>query len=301
MIGYSAGQQASGCSYTNMIGQSAGQQATGCSETVMIGTEAGYGATGCYESEMIGRFAGRNANLCANSIMFGELAGSGAIQSELTSMIGTSAGRSARLATFSNMIGNKAGMGSVGCTASNFIGYESGSGCTSSYSTYIGYKAGTNNQFNNNIFIKALNTSHTLDWISPTIQGLQANLLSIADTITGDTSLKYIRIGQTGIMGDINDATLTVKPKLATDTAVKIFRATSQSVPLLVSELSTAANNTIISKDGFLTIPTYNNVATATGAIPVNNVGAMAFAISENVFLISNGSNWKKSAAFSTV
>ena len=319
MIGVSAGRQASGCNftnmigglytgrqaiwcdYTNMIGYGAGYFASGCSETVMIGTEAGYGATGCYESEMIGRFAGRNANLCTNSIMFGELAGSGAIQSELTSMIGTSAGRSARLATFSNMIGNKAGMGSVGCTASNFIGYESGSGCTSSYSTYIGYKAGTNNQFNNNIFIKALNTSHTLDWISPTIQGLQANLLSIADTITGDTSLKYIRIGQTGIMGDINDATLTVKPKLATDTAVKIFRATSQSVPLLVSELSTAANNTIISKDGFLTIPTYNNVATATGAIPVNNVGAMAFAISENVFLISNGSNWKKSAAFSTV
>ena len=266
MIGQSAGQS-SGCSYTNMIGHLAGYVATGCNYTNMIGLYAGYGASGCDDTNMIGVAAGYGASGCI----------------------------------YTNMIGELAGFRSVGCQYSNFIGYQSGSGCISSHSTYIGYQAGTYNQFNNNIFIKALDTNHTLDWISPTIQGLQANLLSIADTITGDTSLKYIRIGQTGIMGDINNATLTVKPKLATDTAVKIFRATSQSVPLLVSELSTAANNTIINKDGFLTIPTYDDVATATGAIPVVNVGAMAFAISGSVFLISNGSNWKQSAAFTTV
>jgi hypothetical protein len=64
----------------------------------------------------------------------------------------------------------------------------------------------------------------------------------------------------------------------------------SQTYPQVVSD--SGMSNTIVNKDGFLTVPTFNLVDDVKNRIPAQNTGAIAFATGDNFIMIANGTSW---------
>lgn len=302
MIGENAGKSSSLCSRTNMIGSGVGYLSSDCADTNMIGSIAGSGANSCLKTNMIGFFAGYAAGTCSSVNMIGDQAGYQASGSLNVNMIGVAAGRSTFNSPNSNMIGTQAGFLSTGCEYTNMIGVSAGqsayncsntnmigllagfSANNSSYSVFIGNNAGYASSAPSQILIKNTADQNT-NW--GYLNRTQAGILSIGDTITGETyNNKYIRIGATGTLTEIDDATLTVKSLSASRSTLKLVSQTSQSADQLVSTTNGGGSEyTIINKNGLPCVPVF-------GVLPSASDNPNALCRVANVLYVSNGVSW---------
>lgn len=143
-IGYQAGYQATQSTDANFIGFRAGYQSQVSNGANFIGDSAGYLSKNGDNSNFIGRNAGFISDGVRYSNAIGRNAAEGSLNIIDSNIIGESAGENSKNIRYSNFIGPSAGTQASFCTASNFIGYYTGLDATSSYSTLIGWKAGSN-------------------------------------------------------------------------------------------------------------------------------------------------------------
>jgi hypothetical protein len=110
MIGYYAGNGASGVYNSNFIGVNAGENAIGANKAVFIGHRAGNSATGAEHGVFLGRYAGANAEGASDSNFFGNYAGYSAVNAFDSNFFGVSAGQNST-GNNVNIFGNNGGVG----------------------------------------------------------------------------------------------------------------------------------------------------------------------------------------------
>jgi hypothetical protein len=170
-LGYQAGYQSNfSVSYNdnlgdftasvNFIGNQAGYQSVESDDSNFIGTKAGYQTEFSNNSNFIGdwagylaktgsnsNFIGRDSGILSNNVRYSNLLGVSAGENSLdilnSNFIGENTGDSSKNIRYSNFIGQSAGLQASSSRYSNFIGFQAGASITSSYSTLIGYNAGS--------------------------------------------------------------------------------------------------------------------------------------------------------------
>jgi hypothetical protein len=131
MIGYYAGDGATGVYNANFIGVNAGQNATGSNKAVFIGHRAGDTAIGASHSVFLGRYAGHNTE-----------------NSYESNFLGNYAGESSDNGNNSNFLGNSSGFASIGAYNCNFFGVSAGESSTGNNVNAFGTNAGLSNALN---------------------------------------------------------------------------------------------------------------------------------------------------------
>ena len=275
-LGYQAAQTNISSQNSIAIGYRANSPASGITNCISIGSNAGYTLTNSQNVVSIGESANTNANFLTNSIS----------------------------------IGKNAGYKSSGCLNSLFIGENAGYHASgNNYSVYIGKDAGKLRDLNtsNSLVIKSNSSATDFSNMNATNKA-RNSLISINDVITGSMydgiNNTNLRIGASGSLTDYADFTLSIKPDVTSNTALHLEKLTGQSSPLLTSRTSSSTPNTIINKNGYLTIPNYGSFAVATGDIGIassNNIGVLFIATDTNRLWISNGTNWVGFNADNTV
>jgi hypothetical protein len=143
MLGYYAGNDATGVYNANFIGVNAGENADNANKSNFIGHRAGNNATGSSHSNFIGRYAGTSASNSYSSNFIGEYAGAYLTNSTYSNFIGFYAGYGASSIIYSNFFGMYAGFGSTSSSNSNFLGNAAGQSSVNGYnSNFLGQQAG---------------------------------------------------------------------------------------------------------------------------------------------------------------
>jgi hypothetical protein len=302
--GYGAAANATSSSGCVLLGHRAGRGVDQVSDSIMIGKDAGLNAYEIQSSVTLGENAGYDSKLMQWGVNLGYSAGLASSGNTYTNNIGhnagvnsnssldminigSSAGSSSSDADYSIHIGSNAGYSSNGSYAVH-LGLSAGQEADGAGCVYIGYSAGRGRSGSNSVVIRGGTELQTAnDWAATS----QSGIIDIGKAITGlDTG--YIRIGDTGTVAAIGEATLSVKPVDNNDIGLKLWRSTSTpSEPLAVAELSGGADNLFINKNGYLAIPTYASVAAATGAVsPTSNEGVML--LGGSGLLVTDGTSW---------
>ena len=123
------------------------------------------------------------------------------------------------------------------------IGSNAGYDHYGNHCVYIGYLAGDESVGNNNIEI-------VTDGSSPSSIGSNSNKLNIEHTIIGDTSAKKLAIGNVTSSDLTPDATLEIKPKVATDIGAIVQGAAAHSASLQEWQSSSEIAVAMVSPDG---------------------------------------------------
>jgi len=147
------------------------------------------------------------------------------------------------------------------------IGQGSSQSCSGNYNIGIGYNCNFGVVGNNNIDIKAA--------VGNSFIGTNSNKLHIQNTIVGDTSSKLLAIGNVGSADLTPDATLEIKPKIATDVGLIVQAAFSHSASLQEWQNSSETKLLAVGPDGGLEIP--SNVPSTTTNKFYNNGGTLYF------------------------
>jgi hypothetical protein len=291
-------------------------------ENLMMGFRAGAGEstviTGSHRSIMIGNYAGSqylsNTPGHGHNTMVGALAGFN---------LGTG------FNAYNTMVGAMAGAAKDGNHS-----------LTNDHATCIGYQAGYSRDDSNtsNLFLgakagKGAGSTDTLGGYNISIGSFNAQAdnvnsqtshhynLNIANLIIGDWSTsssykKRVKIGDV-IAGTTAQpqGTLELKPASTTTTAFFIARAVGQSSSLMQAQTpgyiyngpSARTDNTIINKNGFLTIPRFTTKQALNAVSAVDNPGMIALfgtcadsvwsdlnvlAVWEWQFVYSDGKQW---------
>lgn len=290
IIGYDAGSRSQHSTYSNMIGTYAGKYSIDTDYSVINGYNAGYISKSCSYSVMVGGNAGQEASGCQSASIFGNSAGFQASGCNFLTAIGYRAGYRATGCDSTSMLGHFAGFNASGASASSFIGYGAGLQSTNArHSVFVGYYAGYGSSGNSQLSIKVGNSF--TDWVSAN-SGTN-NIMSICDTVMGVSDTKQLRIGASGTLSEVREATLSVKSTSGNVPTLKLVRNSGQSVGQLISTSGTSDTNTVINSNGLLRLPVFATLAAATGdigAASVTNSGVVV--IAENKLLVSNGSAW---------
>lgn len=296
VIGSGAGKRTIDSDDNIMIGTDAGVDSSGNNDSLNIGFKAGANSQDMSASIAVGPYAGDTSSLFGNSVAVGNQSASGS-----TSFVNSiSMGYVSALKAFetyqSVYIGDGAGANAYRSSGVIGIGRNAGNlGSGIQYSIYLGDAAGLSARGSKQIIFNTDPSTVSTWWY---LNKNAHHVLSIGDTITGQTSDKLIRVGATGTIADYGDATLTVKSADTTRTALKLVADNTNAADQFVSSSGNGANNPIINTSGLLRIPVFPTVATATGALglaSVNNSGVLVLA--GDRFLVSDGYNWVAPAA----
>jgi len=142
------------------------------------------------------------------------------------------------------------------------IGSNAGYDHYGNHSIYIGYLAGDESVGNNNIEI-------VTEGSSPSSIGSNSNKLNIEHTIIGDTSAKKLAIGNVTSSDLTPDATLEIKPKVATDIGAIVQGAAAHSASLQEWQSSSEIPVATISPDGSIAS---SGTISASGGILLDNI-----------------------------
>ena len=241
-------------SNTVIIGGYAGASASGGHETNYIGSNAGYLSSGWRRSNLIGVSAGANS-----TIAFKDHGGS--------NIIGSYAGHSSS-GYYLNFIGHGAGQLSRG-SHNIFVGYQAGSGCVGSHDIVID-PSGSDSSWH------VANKTNSY-------------LLSIGTTINGLSNSGVYRVGATGNIPELQQATLSVKSTENSISNIKTVRRSGQTAAQIVSDSGNP--NTIVNNSGLLVLP---DIIESGNISPSVGSGALvrASTTNPNNLYFSNGSNW---------
>ena len=147
------------------------------------------------------------------------------------------------------------------------IGQGSSQSCSGNYNIGIGYNCNFGVVGNNNIDIKAA--------VGNSFIGTNSNKLHIQNTIVGDTSSKLLAIGNVGSADLTPDATLEIKPKIATDVGLIVQAAFSHSASLQEWQNSSETKLLAVGPDGGVELP--SNVPSTTTNKLYNDGGTLKF------------------------
>ena len=142
------------------------------------------------------------------------------------------------------------------------IGYKTGYDHYGDNSIYIGYLAGDENEGSNNIEI-------VTEGSTPSSIGNNSNKLNIEHTIIGDTSAKKLAIGNVTSSDLTPDATLEIKPKVASDIGAIVQGAASHSASLQEWQSSSEIAVAMVSPDGSISS---SGTISASGGILLDNI-----------------------------
>ncbi len=148
------------------------------------------------------------------------------------------------------------------------VGYRAGGHSTGDHNLYLGILAGFG-------VIGANNIELLTEGPNPSLIGGNSNKIHIENTIIGDTSAKKIAIGNIAA-GDLTpDATLEVKPKVASDIGIIVQAVSSHSASLQEWHNSSEAKLLAVGPDGGVELP--NNVPSTTTNKLYNEGGTLKF------------------------
>ena len=148
------------------------------------------------------------------------------------------------------------------------VGYRAGGHSTGDHNLYLGILAGFG-------VIGANNIELLTEGPNPSLIGGNSNKIHIENTIIGDTSAKKIAIGNIAA-GDLTpDATLEVKPKVASDIGIIVQAVSSHSASLQEWHNSSEAKLLAVGPDGGVELP--NNVPSTTTNKLYNDGGTLKF------------------------
>ena len=275
-IGYQAGSGYTGTGADHIfIGTNAGSEFWPAeSRAVCIGYNAGRNAF-VSQGAIIGEEAGRN-QYATNSVYIGKQAGY------------ASAWQSSNNSYNSIGIGSLALVYCQGATNSIALGSSAGRSMTGDNNFVVGVEAGYNITGDNNIELR-MGKSGT------SIIGSNSDKLHIQETIIGDTSSKLLAIGNVGSADLTPDATLEIKPNVATDVGLIVQAATSHSASLQEWQNSSETKLLAVGPDGGLELP--NNVPSTTTNKLYNNAGTLTF----NGSAVGGGSSYTAGSGLTLV
>ena len=269
------------------------QVASEISNSVFIGEEAGYNTNNIDSSIILGKRAGsydwnhsfmnNNNYTITDSVIMGEDAGSKhddlwTVDNGVHRQIGHCfiAGDSAAFDIAGNI------------TRSTMIGPGAGSMSDGTDNIYMGEKAGSGISGNNNIILGSGTETGSVD-----------NVINLNDTIISySTDHRYTRIGYTKDLSDT--ATLSIMPSQTDQNVLNLLHGVgAPTVDMMVAQTGAApfaaGRNAIINKNGFLRVPSFASVATATATVSATtNEGVLLFA--GDSILVSDGSVWYSGA-----
>jgi hypothetical protein len=325
-IGYSAGKSAD-LNQSNVMGSQAGSaySASFIIPTLSGSVAIGYRAaavgvsdnslnrnvnTYINDSVVIGYEAGLNTDTLTNAILFGKRAGSYDWNHSFMNtnnytitdsvIMGEDAGSKHddlwtvdynvhRQIGHCFIAGDSAAFDIAGnITRSTMIGPGAGSMSDGTDNIYMGEKAGSGISGNNNIILGSGTETGSVD-----------NVINLNDTIISySTDHRYTRIGYTKDLSDT--ATLSIMPAQTDQNVLNLLHGVSApTVDMMVAQTGTApfaaGRNAIINKNGFLRVPSFASVATATAVVSATtNEGVLLFA--GDSILVSDGSVWYSGA-----
>lgn len=267
--------------------------ATEINETVAIGHEAGYNTNNMDNSIVIGTRAGSydwnhtfmdaNEYSINNSVVMGNHAG------YKDDDDWTSDDNDHMVITDSFVVGSQAAFDVVGnVDHSIVVGSGAGARMSGSDNVFLGQGAGSGVTGDNNIIIG-----------SGAETGVVNSVINLNDTIVSySTDHRYTRIGD---IKDLSDtATLSLMPAQTDQNVLNLLHGQSApTVDMMVAQTGASpfstGRNAVINKNGFLRIPSFADVSTATSAVSATtNEGVLLFA--GDSILVSDGSVWYSGA-----
>ena len=229
----------------NAIGNACFKEASYCQDNNTFGSLTFYIASGIRSSLGLCSGAGMRATDCHNLLAIGVSAAEELTGSEYTIALGANTFYQANDTDHSIGIGQYAGVFSSGHN-----------------NLHIGSRAGYLVKGSNNIDINLDNTSLS------NIIGTNSNKIHIQETIIGDTSSKLLAIGNVTSSDLTPDATLEVKPKIATDIGVIVQGVASHSANLQEWQNSSEEVLARVEPNGVI----FSSGVTASGLLLPNHV-----------------------------
>jgi hypothetical protein len=248
---------------------------------IAIGYQAGSGATDIGDNVIIGQGAAAEAFTIHDAVAIGWQAAYDA-HSDGTVAIGREAGKFAYMQD-GVAIGNRAGMRSAWSTDNDLykicIGADAGYlSNNADYAVHLGYQAGYNSDSQWGVAIgyralKEANGARNLEILcnstSPSTSVIgtsNTDKLHIATVVIGDHSAKKLAIGDVGSADLTPDATLEIKPKVATDVGLIVQAVTSHTASLQEWQNSSETKLLAVGPDGGLELPS-NTPSTTTNKL----------------------------------
>ena len=296
-IGMDALKFSSGVQYSVVIGDKAGGQADYQRNLVSIGRYASWEAKDSYDSIHLGYWAGGRTGTGGDNIHIGDLSAYGSsgvvrtVSVGRQTLRGANPGHAEQVQNIENsqFFGNDVGYACSGIYHSTAIGCGALYGTNPAYldvllghlnnhperidySIFIGHSAGSYTfggwypgSYNLIIEPHASRNASKITWAN----NYQDYILSIGSILHGYVEpavSKNLIIGaKPASLTEVQEATLSVKPEVATSTVLKLNRHATQSADVLKTEVKTqvrsgsslggTSEQTVINKNGYLQIP----------------------------------------------
>ena len=296
-VGMDALKYSSGVQYSVVIGDKAGEKADYQRNLVSIGRYASWEAKDSYDSIHLGYWAGAKTGTGGDNIHIGDLSAYGSsgvvrtVSVGRQTLRGANPGHAEQVQNIENsqFFGNDVGYACSGIYHSTAIGCGALYGTNPAYldvllghlnnhperidySIFIGHSAGSYTfggwypgSYNLIIEPHASRNASKITWAN----NYQDYILSIGSILHGYVEpavSKNLVIGaRPASLTEVQEATLSVKPEVATSTVLKLNRHATQSADVLKTEVKTqvrsgsslggTSEQTVINKNGYLQIP----------------------------------------------